>query len=150
MKRHIDKHILMVDDDLNYIDLVNKALSTCQPQCHLKALSTGTELLAWLETSSRPNLIFLDIDMPDLSGFDILKKLKTQEKYKAIPVIILTVSDRQQDVMRSYDSGANGYIQKPEIFADLLTCMRSMTRYWFNFGSTPSHDWTNPTWLNLN
>lgn len=147
---HTGKQILIVDDDPDYIDLVDRALSTCQPLCHLKALATGTDLLEWLETSNRPSLIFLDINMPGLSGFDVLEKLKTRDRYKAIPVIMLSVSDHKQDVMRSYDSGANGYIHKPEIYADLLTCMRLMTKYWFDFGSTPSNDWTNPSWFNLN
>lgn len=103
MNMHTSKQILIVDDDPNYIDLVNRALSTCQPLCHLKALSTGTELLDWLETNNRPSLIFLDINMPGSSGLDILKKLKTRDRYKAIPVVMLTVSDHKRDVEQSYD-----------------------------------------------
>jgi CheY-like chemotaxis protein len=144
------KQIVIVDDDPNYIDLLNRALSTCQPLCHLKALSTGPELLEWLETSHRPNLIFLDIYMPGPSGFDVLKKLKTRESYKAIPVIMLSVSNRRQDMEISYDIGADGYIEKPEVFADLLTCMRLMTKYWFDVGSTPGSNWTSPNGFNLN
>lgn len=137
------KEVIIVDDDPDYIDLVGRALSVCQPLCSLKAISNGDNLWKWLKTSSRPNLILLDINMPGSSGLDVLKTLKTVDQYKAIPVLMLTVSDRKQDVLTSYDMGANGYIQKPEIFAELVTCMKLMTRYWFDFGSTPGKDWFN-------
>jgi CheY-like chemotaxis protein len=142
--------VLIVDDDPEYIDLVRRALAICHPVCHLTAFSAGPELLAWLAIHQRPHLIFLDIGMPTTSGFDVLETLKTVEKYKLIPVLVLTVSDHKRDVVRSYDIGANGYIEKPVRFADLLTCMRVITRYWFDFGSTPGTDWTNPSLFNLN
>lgn len=150
MKTNRVKQIIMVDDDPNYIDLVSRALSTCQPTCRLEALSTGTELLEWLETSNHPNLILLDIYMPGPSGFEVLQTLKTRERYKTIPVLMLSMSGRIQDVERSYDIGANGYIEKPEIFTDLLTCMKLITQYWFDFGSTPGTDWTSSNWFSLN
>lgn len=130
MDANRNNQVLMVDDDEHYTHLVRRALLTCQPPSALKSLLSGTDLLLWLKTSQLPDLIFLDIDMPGPSGFDILDILKTVKEYKVISVIMISVSNDKRDVSRAFDSGANGYITKPETFAELKKCMQMFSQYW--------------------
>ncbi|KAK6010506.1 response regulator receiver domain protein [Ostertagia ostertagi] len=138
------KQILIVDDDPDYIHLVERALSACHSPCTLKSLSSGDNLLVWLKTSQRPSLILLDIDMPGVSGFDTLSQLKAIERYKVIPVVIVSMSTEKQDMIYSYNNGASGYIKKAETFEELKVSMQLFSRYWVDTAYTPDSSWSKP------
>jgi CheY-like chemotaxis protein len=141
------KQVLIVDDNDDYTLLVQKALSNCQIPCNLKMLSNGIDLLDWLETNRRPSLIFLDVNMPVLDGLNTLKLLKQTDHYKAIPVIMLSISERQDDIDESYNNGANGYMIKPHKYSELKERMASLSHYWFDVAQTPS---SVRSWFNNN
>ncbi|AUD04666.1 response regulator [Spirosoma pollinicola] len=142
MKR--TNQIILVDDEPTFIELIKEIIKTTNPACRLKIVLSGSELLTYLEISSRPNLILLDIQMPGLSGFDVLKILKAVDRYKSIPVVMLSVSEQKQDIVKSYDLGANGYIVKPGQYTDLSLTMNLLNQYWFDIASTPDSSWPMP------
>lgn len=137
MKRTDKRQIIIVDDNPDFTFLVEKAFTLCTPCPTIKVLHSGADLLAWLETGQRPRLILLDINMPEATGFDILSILKTAGSYKFIPVIMLSISEDRQDVIRSYDNGANAYICKPMSYRDLISHMQLLSNYWFDISTTP-------------
>ncbi|MCC5612652.1 response regulator [Nostoc sp. CHAB 5834] len=128
----------MVDDDVNYMYLIEKALLNCQPPCNLNMVSNEVDLFNWLEINKRPTVILIDINMPFVDGFDILKSLKTIDRYKAIPVVMLSISNEKSDIEKSYHTGANGYMVKPMQFDHLKERMDSFNNYWFDVVQTPS------------
>lgn len=134
--------VILVDDDPDYAYLVQQALKDCNPVCSLKVLNSGAALLEWLETDpDRPRLILLDINMPISTGFDILEVLKSVDRYKMIPVVMLSVSDRREDVIRSYDIGANAYLVKPGQLSELKRRLTFFNYYWFDISKTPPTNW---------
>lgn len=138
------KQVLLVDDDPDYGYLVQEALANCQSPCKLTALLSGTDLLNWLETNGRPTVIFLDINMPVSNGFDILKLLKSVDRYKAIPVVMLSVSLQEADIRESYQIGANAYMIKPLTPNLLKENMNLFSHYWLDVAQTPSSSWLRP------
>lgn len=138
------KQVLLVDDDPDYGYLVQEALSDCQPPCRLTTLSSGIDLLDWLETNEHPTVIFLDINMPVSTGFDILKLLKSADRYKAIPVVMLSVSLAHEDIRESYQIGANAYMIKPLTNRLLKEKMHLFSHYWLDIAQTPSSSWLRP------
>jgi CheY-like chemotaxis protein len=131
------KQVLLVDDDLEYIYLVQEAIQVNNPRCDLRVMNTGDDLLVWLENNRRPSLILLDIQMPGSNGFEVLSTLKNTDRYKAIPVVMLTASEQRADMLRSYQEGANGYVTKPITFTDLQNRLDLLSYYWFDIAQTP-------------
>lgn len=149
MKLNTVQQVVLVDDDPDYIYLVEQALTGCTPACNLTVLPSGAQLLAWLdESASRPNLIFLDINMPGANGFEVLKELKSTDRFKMIPVVMLTVSERRADVSKSYAIGANAYLVKPMTFGKLKSRLAFFNYYWFDVSRTPSQQWGETNWYN--
>lgn len=150
MKRKNTPQIIIVDDEPDYICLIQSALKGCYPYPTIKVLHSGVDLLDWLEMSHRPSLIFLDINMPSSSGFDVLKMLKSVDKYKVIPVVMLTVSEDKEDVVDSYQYGASAFMTKPMSFDELVNRMQLFCHYWFDIAQTPDRSWPKPDDLNYN
>lgn len=145
-----NNQIIIVDNEIDYTYLVEEALKGCNPCPSIKVLHSGVDLLEWLETSQRPNLIFLDIYMPGATGFDVLKVLKSTEKYKIIPVVILSMSRDKGDIISSYQYGASSFMTKPASFPELMSMMQSFSHYWFDIVCTPDKFWTNSKDFNSN
>ncbi|MDX6476308.1 MAG: hypothetical protein QOH95_1819, partial [Gaiellaceae bacterium] len=104
----------------------------------LHTVEDGEELLEYLrhegrydETNSpRPDLILLDLNMPRVDGREALEELKSDPELRSIPIVILTTSRAEADVVQSYDLGANSFISKPVTFGGLVDVMRELGRYW--------------------
>jgi CheY-like chemotaxis protein len=130
--------ILMADDDVDDRELAREALAESRVLNDLHAVNDGAELLEFLrheggytaENAPRPDLILLDLNMPKVDGREALAALKSDPKLRSIPVVILTTSRAEEDVVRSYDLGANSFISKPVTFAGLVEVMREIGRYW--------------------
>ncbi|MGH7860891.1 MAG: response regulator, partial [Candidatus Dormibacteraceae bacterium] len=96
----------------------------------------GSAALAFLArqapyaTAPRPNLIVLDIRMPDRDGFEILRQVKQNQALRAIPTVVLTTSDAEVDVIRSYELGANEYVTKPVAAAEYTRTVQAIPRHW--------------------
>ena len=82
---------------------------------------------------SLPSLILLDLNLGGQDGCDFLKRLRSDARFTAIPVVIFTTSDDQQDLGRCYASGANGYVVKPGTFNELIQCTADLCRYWLTW-----------------
>ena len=88
-------------------------------------------------SAPRPGLILLDLNMPKIDGREALKVMKADPELKRIPVVVMTTSNAEEDVYRSYDVGANAYIVKPVTFDSMVEIMRTLRRYWFDIVEQP-------------
>jgi CheY-like chemotaxis protein len=138
MLEHRPITILMADDDVDDRDLAREALAESRVLNDLHSVNDGAELLDYVrhqgrytaENAPRPDLILLDLNMPKVDGREALEALKKDPRLRSIPVVILTTSRAEEDVVRSYDLGANSFISKPVTFAGLVEVMRELGRYW--------------------
>ena len=138
--------ILYADDDPDDRMLTADALRESRLANRLEMVEDGTELLAYLrregrwadpEASPRPGVILLDLNMPKMDGREALAAIKSDPRLASIPVVILTTSRAEADVVRSYEIGANSYIAKPVTFDGLVQAMTDLKRYWFEIVQLP-------------
>ena len=127
--------ILVVEDNPGDVELIERALRAGKISNHLTVVEYGADALAHLQGASgqavrRPQLILLDLNLPDMSGVDILKQVKADPALRRIPVVILTASDSEADVMRSYDLHASGYVTKPFDPSDFVRAVLGIEDYW--------------------
>jgi len=131
--------ILLVEDNPDHVMITKKALKEAKVINEVYTVSDGQEAIDFLHhqgqyqdptTSPRPGLILLDINMPGLSGIEVLKKVKVDAELKRIPVVMLTVSKRDEDLVKSYDSGCNSFIQKPVEFDRFVEIVKEIGLYW--------------------
>ncbi|MBU2977171.1 response regulator [Alteromonas sp. C1M14] len=141
-------NILMADDDEDDRLLTLDALKESRVLNNLYCVEDGVELLAFLrregkysdpKTSPRPSLILLDLNMPRKDGREALQEIKGDPSLRGIPVVILTTSKEEEDMLRGYDLGCASYITKPVNFEGLVDLMRALGRYWIEFVELP-HD----------
>ncbi|HCA76436.1 MAG TPA: two-component system response regulator [Alteromonas sp.] len=138
--------ILMADDDEDDRLLALDALKEGRVLNNLYCVEDGIELLEYLRregkfadpaTSPRPSLILLDLNMPRMDGREALQHIKADPNLRSIPVVILTTSKEEEDMIRGYDLGAASYITKPVNFEGLVDLMRAIGRYWIEFVELP-------------
>lgn len=123
--------ICLIDDDPDHVLIITRAIRELGEQSTVHAASDGDEAMVWLRSANPlPDLILLDINMPGLSGFDVLEAVKSDDRLKAVPVVMLTSSDASSDVARAYELGASGYISKPSYFHDLRAVLGNTLLYW--------------------
>jgi len=131
--------ILIVDDNPGDVRLLMEGLKLWSLPHEVDTASDGEKALKSLYSeSSRPDLIFLDLNMPKKGGIEVLNQIKAEEKLKSIPVIILTTSNAQSDVTNSYQAHANSYIVKPIDVDALLNEIAVIENYWCNMVTLPS------------
>jgi CheY-like chemotaxis protein len=130
--------ILIADDDPEDRQLIKEALEESRLLNEVQFVGDGEELLAHLEKSQTlPGLILLDLNMPRMDGREALKEIKSNPKYRAIPVVVLTTSKAEEDVYRTYNLGVNSFVTKPVTFSSLVEIMRDLGRYWFEIVELP-------------
>ena len=124
--------ILLVEDDDADAIITRRALGDLKVPNKLVHKVDGEDALQYLhdKANQRPCAILLDINMPRMNGLDFLSVIKADESLKKIPVMILTTSDAEKDVARSYDLGAAGYITKPVDYKEFVEAMRTVDLYW--------------------
>ncbi len=124
--------ILIVDDDADDREMIKDAFQTCCRADYI-FLENGDRLLTYLEHNTgngMPSLILLDLNMPGKDGREILKEIKTDKQYSAIPTIVFTTSSAPRDRTNCYELGANCVITKPDTFKKLVELAGSITRLW--------------------
>jgi CheY-like chemotaxis protein len=138
--------ILMADDDEDDRLLALEALEESRLSNPLYFVNDGEELMDYLcrrgsyadpQTSPRPGLILLDLNMPKKDGREALQEIKANPKLRRIPVVILTTSNADIDIYRSYDLGANTYITKPVTFEALVEVIKALGEYWLTLVALP-------------
>lgn len=140
--------ILMADDDAEDCQLVQDALKEACQKHHLRFVRDGEQLLDYLQGRGEyvdrevrlPDLILLDLKMPRKGGREVIAELKSDPRWKRIPVVALTTSMAHDDVVACYDLGVNSYVTKPPSFRDLVEVMRALSKYWFELVELPRAD----------
>lgn len=138
--------ILMADDDEDDRMLTKEAMEESRVLNQLLFVEDGVELIAYLNGDGKyenrdqypmPGLILLDLNMPKMDGREALKLIKSDPRLRRIPVVILTTSKAEEDMVRGYDLGAASYITKPVTFSALVELMRTLGKYWVEFVELP-------------
>lgn len=124
--------ILVVDDDLDDQLLISDALAYSGQSYELAFAADGKHALDLMQDPGyRPELIILDLNMPVMNGFEVLRHLKVNGHLARIPVVVFTTSSETTSVEKSYDLGANSYIVKPKTFPHLEVVIADLFKYWF-------------------
>jgi CheY-like chemotaxis protein len=139
--------ILMADDDQDDRELTQDALKGTSLTNEVRFAVDGQDLMDYLRRAGcyadplvdapRPGIILLDLNMPKKDGREALAEIKSDEALRQIPVVVLTTSNDEADIFRTYDLGVNSFITKPVTFAGLVKVMRTWTRYWFEIVDLP-------------
>ncbi|QRK11693.1 response regulator [Archangium violaceum] len=139
--------ILMADDDPDDRDFALTAMQESRLANELRFVEDGEELLDYLhrrgrfadpKDSPRPGLILLDLNMPRKDGREALKEIKSDPSLKLIPVVVLTTSKAEEDILRSYNLGANCFITKPVTFDGLVDVVKVLDKHWFQIVELPT------------
>ena len=136
--------ILMVEDNPDDVDLTMEALKEAKVRNNLHAVEDGVQALAFLHKEGvyadapRPDLILLDLNLPKKDGREVLREIKSDGDLKRIPVVILTTSQAEEDIFRSYDLHANCYITKPVDFDRFIEVVKSIEEFWFTIVKLPA------------
>lgn len=132
--------ILYADDDEDDRLLVRDALQESRLANTIRFVKDGEELMEYLHHKNsfddskkypRPGLILLDLNMPRKDGREALQEIKSDPSLRRIPVVVLTTSKLEEDILRTYDLGVNSFITKPVTFDSLVDIMKTLTKYWF-------------------
>lgn len=131
--------ILLVEDNPDHIELTMRALKGNHIVNEIHVVTDGEQALDYLyrrgkyndkQRAPRPGLILLDVKLPKLDGFEVLRRIKQDPEFKLIPVIMLTTSAREEEVARGYAEGANSYVTKPVTFSEFVKKIREIQLYW--------------------
>lgn len=136
-------HILLVEDNEGDILLTVEALEEGRIANVIEVARDGQEainkLSADLASNNLPDLILLDINLPKMNGHEVLEKLKKDENFKHIPVIILSTSSSEMDIIKSYNNHANCFITKPVEIDDFVKAIESIEDFWFSIVKLPNN-----------
>lgn len=126
-------HILLVEDDPADAELTIRELKKNPLAAHISHVRDGEAALHFLFEGKEPiNLILLDIKMPKIGGIDVLEKIKSNERTRSIPVVMLTSSEEELDIRTCYKLGVNSFIVKPMQFQDFTNTIRNLGLYWLS------------------
>lgn len=128
--------VLIVDDEPADVRLLQMALRQGGYDCSVVTAGNGAEALAWLRQNAQarrpaPDLILLDLNMPQMNGKELLHHLKQDNALKLTPVVVVSTSDAERDVVSAYELGASGYLSKPVDIDELFAAVRRIEDYWF-------------------
>ena len=139
--------IVMADDDLEDQMLVRNAWLKSRLSNDLRFVDDGEQLMDYLYRrgayadpidSPRPGVILLDLNMPRKDGYEALEEIKNDPGLRRIPVVVLTSSKAEEDIIRSYNLGVSGFIAKPVTFGGLVEAIKALGRYWFEIVELPT------------
>ena len=138
--------ILIAEDDAEDRMLVKEALDESRLTNQMQFVENGEELMDYLHNRGKyadkqkyptPGLILLDLNMPKKDGREALKEIKGDDHLRVIPVVVLTTSKAEEDILRTYDLGVSSFITKPVTFASLVDVMKTLSKYWFEIVELP-------------
>jgi CheY-like chemotaxis protein len=135
--------ILLVEDNAGDIRLTLEALKSAKVSNNINVVRDGVEAMAYLRRegeyvdATRPGLMLLDLNLPRKSGYEVLEELKTDEDLRRIPVVVLTSSKAEEDVLRSYDLHANSYVTKPVGLQEFAKVVSAIEGFWLTIVQLP-------------
>jgi len=138
--------ILLVEDNPDHAMLIKKVLENHRVANKVYVAENGAEALDYMyhrgkygngSDAPRPGLVLLDIKLPKIDGFAVLKQLKSDPEHRSIPVVMLTTSDRDEEIAKGYAEGANSYVTKPVKFDEFAEKIKSIGLYWGLISSLP-------------
>jgi CheY-like chemotaxis protein len=136
-------HILLVEDNEGDILLTSEALEEGKITNTISVVTDGEQAMDFLNKAGKhanaetPDLVLLDVNLPKQNGHEVLQRIKTTEELKHIPVIMLTTSSSESDIMRSYKNFANCFITKPVHVVDFMKAIEQLEDFWINIVSLP-------------
>ena len=132
------KRILLAEDNANDVELTLSALQECRLANEVEVVRDGAEALDYIyrqgayanRTTGSPGVILLDLKMPRVDGLEVLRKIKSDVHFRHIPVVMLTSSREEQDLIHSYDLGVNAFVVKPVDFTQFVEAIRALGVFW--------------------
>ena len=138
--------ILLVEDDPGDVELTREGLAEGKMLVNLHTVDDGVKALRFLRREQpygdavRPDIILLDLNLPRMDGRETLKEIKADARLRSIPVVVLTTSEAEVDILTCYDLGASCYIAKPVGFEEFMKVVRSLEEFWFTIVKMPPKD----------
>jgi two-component system response regulator len=136
-----DGVILLIEDNPDDVTLTMRALLRNNIRNEVIVARDGEEALDYLlpttGTGVKPALILLDVNLPKLSGLDVLRRLRNDDRTATLPVVVLTTSNEERDIVESYRLGANSYVRKPVVFGEFVEAARVLGLYWLLVNQAP-------------
>jgi chemotaxis family two-component system response regulator Rcp1 len=135
--------ILLVEDNEGDVRLIREVLAAVNQNARLHVVRDGTEAMEFLTYQGeylhapRPKVILLDLNLPKLHGLEVLKRIKSNPHLSSIPIIVLTESQEESDVVTAYQLKANCYLRKPEVLDAFETLVRNLNAFWLTSVRTP-------------
>jgi len=139
----IPVEILLVEDNPGDVRLAREGLSECKIRNNLHVVDDGVKAMAFLRRQDeyakapRPDIVLLDLNLPRKDGREVLREVKEDEKLRTIPVVVLTTSKAEEDILKSYSLHANCYVTKPMGLEQFLDVVRSIEDFWFTIVKLP-------------
>lgn len=141
---HKNIEILLVEDSPTDVLITREALTEAKLVNHIHVVEDGVEALAFLHQQEpyagapRPDVILLDLNLPRKNGYEVLQEIKADANLQTIPIIVLTTSRAEEDILKSYHLHANCYIVKPVEFDNFVKAVQSISHFWFSIVTLPS------------
>jgi len=135
--------VLLVEDSPGDVRLTREALKEGKVRNNLSVVSDGVEAMEFLrregkyKDAPRPDIVLLDLNMPRKDGREVLAEMKSDELLKRIPVVVLTTSEAEQDILRTYDLHANCYLTKPVDLEQFISIVKSVEDFWLTIVQLP-------------
>ncbi|MCC5887994.1 MAG: response regulator [Gammaproteobacteria bacterium] len=138
--------VLLVEDNADDEELMRLAFESGNVMNPLVVVRDGVEALDFLFRTGAhaardpdvwPQLVLLDLKLPKVSGLDVLRRIRSDERTRTLPVVVLTSSKQEEDVVRSYELGANAYVRKPVEFAEFLDAAKQLGMFWLMLNQPP-------------
>jgi len=138
--------VVLVEDNPDDIELTLRAFAQNHLPNQIVVLRDGQEAVDWffpsgghspLQPSVMPDVVLLDLMLPKLGGFEVLRRLRAEERTRRLPVVVFTSSREEEDIAACYDLHANGFARKPVAFSDLIAAIRSLGLYWLTVNEPP-------------
>jgi CheY-like chemotaxis protein len=137
--------ILLAEDDSDDRHFIQEAFKENRLANRLETVENGEDLMDFLykrgkfaKVTESPRLLLLDLNMPKKSGLEALQEIKADENLRSLPIVVLTSSKKDEDIIRSYGLGATSFIQKPVTFDSLVELVKHLENYWFQLVELPT------------
>lgn len=143
---HTGGFVLLVEDNPDDEELTRLAFESNAVPSDLRVVRDGAEALDFLFAKGThadrppelwPQLLLLDLNLPKVNGLDVLREIRAHERTRTLPVVVLTSSKEEQDIIRSYRLGANAYVPKPVDFSEFLEAVKQLGRFWLTVNQPP-------------